>query len=98
MNRQRLKAVVLSLLIAIGLALPSPLYSQFAKSDGFFNESASQGYTNRDVPSVNWENANLNNQTFGQEVHLADGLLVLMAIGMLYAIMKREKTMNPTKQ
>jgi len=76
------KTFVLSLAMA-GMLLPMAAYAQ---SDGFFRDGGD--YTNRDGNGA----YSLNNQTFGQEaVPLGSGLIVMLAAGVGYAVMRRKR-------
>ena len=91
------KTFVLSLAMA-GMLLPMAAHAQ---SDGFFRDGGD--YTNRDgngAYSLNNQQFgsgvsggyNLNNQTFGQEaVPLGSGLIVMLAAGVGYAVMRRKR-------
>ncbi|MBR6439638.1 MAG: hypothetical protein IKS65_10770 [Bacteroidales bacterium] len=72
---------MLLLLLATGLIFPS---AAVAQSDGFFRNISYN--TDRDGESI----YNLNNQTFGQDVvPLGSGLLIFIALGASYAVVRR---------
>ena len=88
----RLRAIVLSLAMAWGMLLPAASHAQ---SDGFFRDGGD--YANRDGGggyNLNNEgfgnsNFNLQNQTF--EAPLGSGLIVMLAAGGAYALVRRKR-------
>jgi len=88
----RLRAIVLSLAMALGMLLPAASHAQ---SDGFFRDGGD--YANRDGGggyNLNNEgfgnsNFNLQNQTFGAP--LGSGLIVMLAAGGAYALVRRKR-------
>ena len=91
----RLRAIVLSLAMAWGMLLPAASHAQ---SDGFFRDGGD--YANRDGGggyNLNNEgfgnsNFNLQNQTFGQDpAPLGSGLIIMLAAGAGYAVMRRKR-------
>jgi len=92
------KALVLSMAMALGMLLPT---TTTAQSDGFFRDAGE--YSNRDgngAYSLNNQTFgsdvnggyNLNNQTFGQEAApLGSGLIVMLAAGGTYALVRRKR-------
>lgn len=96
-TQKTLKALVLSLAMAVGMLLPTVVNAQ---SDGFFRDEG--GYANRDAGdgaySLNNQQFgsdvnggyNIDNQTFGQGVPLGSGLLIMVAAGGAYAFVRRK--------
>jgi len=84
--------------MALGMLLPT---TTTAQSDGFFRDAGE--YSNRDgngAYSLNNQTFgsdvnggyNLNNQTFGQEAApLGSGLIVMLAAGGTYALVRRKR-------
>ncbi len=83
MKTTRLKAMMLSLTVAAMLLLPT---TSTAQSDGFF-----KNYDNGDRDGDIAITGGLTNQTFGQEAPLGSGLLIMLAAGAGYAILKKKE-------
>ena len=96
MKKRKLKVLLLSLMMAIGLMLPS---TSRAQNDQFFKNN--EDYVNRDATT-----GNITNQTFGQDpatgvtggitnqqfgAPLGSGLLIMMMAGMGYAVAKNKR-------
>ena len=79
----KLKVLVLSLAMALCMLSPT---TTTAQSDGFFRDAGE--YSNRDGNGA----YSLNNQTFGQDpAPLGSGLLILTAVGVGYAAVRRKR-------
>lgn len=78
-----LKALVLSLIMTIGFVMPMA-----AQTDGFFklNEDI---YENRDGETP--ISGGITNQQFGQTVPVGSGLLIMVAAGAGYAVVRRKR-------
>ena len=103
MKKRKLKSILLSLMMAIGLMLPSTSHAQ---NDGFFrdrgdyysNRDDTQSITNQTFGSNGY---NLDNQTFGSNGYnltnqtfgapLGSGLLIMVMAGLGYAIVKKQE-------
>lgn len=96
-KKTRLRVYALSLSMALGMLLPSVGHAQ---SDGFFRDGGD--YANRDGGAYSLDNQqfgsdanggyNLNNQTFGQDpAPLGSGLIIMLAAGAGYAVMRRKR-------
>ena len=104
MKNRKLKVLLLSLMMAIGLMLPSTSQGQ---NDGFF-QNDEDFYNNRDEAAGSLSNQtfggygysltnqtfgsngyNLTNQTFGAPI--GSGLLIMMIAGIGYAIVKKQE-------
>ena len=90
-TQKTLKALVLSLAIAIGVLLPAKMVAQ---TDGFF-QGYTQDYTDR-ASSVYFTNEQFGqtyheftNETFGTP--LGSGLLIMAAAGGAYALIRRKR-------
>ena len=79
-NATRLKTLMLSLFVAAAMTMT-------AQSDGFFRY-------NEDVYQDRSGEIGLNNQTFGQDVSLTGGLLIMLAAGTGYAVAHRKRNKN----
>lgn len=88
MNKiNNMKALVLSLAMALGMLLPMTTNAQ---SDGFFRGSM-DNYDNRTAGIDSDEGAGISNWGIGEEVPLGSGLLVLAAAGAGYALARRKR-------
>lgn len=99
-TKKTLKALVLSLAMAIGMLLPATMNAQ---TDGFFR--GGEDYENRDGGGVylidnqqfagnNHGEGNINNQSF--DVPIGSGLIIMLAAGGAYVLKKRKnKSINP---
>ncbi len=84
MNKQKtLKVLMLTAVFALGMFLPMTTNAQ---SDGFFRD-LNEDYENREGGTT----FNINNQTFGQDVPIGSGLLIMAAAGGAYALSRRRK-------
>lgn len=93
------KIKILALALAAGLLLPVTMHAQ---NDGFFR-SGGENYSNRDGSGGAYALTNqgfgsdanggygLTNQNFGQDAPLGGGLLIMLAAGICYAAVKRDK-------
>ena len=81
-----IKAMLLSLLMAV-MILPMTMNAQSGGSDSFFKGGV-ETYDNRDV-SID-DGGGISNWGIGETVPLGSGLLILIAIGAGYAIMRRK--------
>lgn len=93
-----LRVIVLSLAMTLGMLLP---VASHAQSDGFFRDGGS--YSNRDEGggySIGTQQFgsdanggyNINTQNFGQEpAPLGSGLIVMLAAGGAYALVRRKR-------
>ena len=105
MDKARKKTIVFSILVAVGMLLPTSLSAQEqqgGRHGGLFGEnipSTSNGLMNRSESTVGGNftgqgfgatNGNITGQTFGAP--LGGGLFVLLAAGAGYATMKSKKT------
>lgn len=95
MKKRKLKVLLLSLMMAIGLMLPSTGHAQndqfFKNGEDLYNNRAEAGgnITNQTFGSNGY---NLTNQTFGQDpAPLGSGLLIMMMAGLGYAIVKKQE-------
>ena len=90
----RLRAIVLSLAMALVMLLPAASHAQ---SDGFFrdggdyaNRDGGGGYNLNNEQFGDLKNSfNLNNQTFGAP--LGSGLIIMLAAGGAYALVRRKR-------
>lgn len=88
MNKiNNMKALVLSLAMALGMLLPTTTNAQ---NDGFFRGNM-DNYENRDAGINSNDGAGISNWGIGEEVPLGSGLLVLVAAGAGYAAMRRKR-------
>ena len=97
-TKKTLKALVLSLAIALGMLLPATMQAQ---TDGFFR--GGEDYENRDGGGsydINTQQFgsdvnggyNIGTQNFGQEAApLESGLIIMLAAGSVYALKKRKQ-------
>lgn len=84
------KEFIIAAAIVMTMLLPTTTNAQ-TKIDGFFTNSGNDGYNNRDV-SVSGDFLNASNQTFGTtEAPLGSGLLILVATGAGYALLKKKE-------
>ncbi len=84
MKTTRLKAMMLSLTVAAMLLLPT---TSTAQSDGFF-----KNYDNGDRTGDDTEiTGGLTNADFGESAPLGSGLLVMLAAGAGYVILKKKE-------
>lgn len=79
----------LTLLIALVIVMSSPMSISAQCSDGFFNYQEVD-YKDRDANGL--LNGVIDNQTFGQEVPVGSGLLVMVAAGAGYAMARRKRS------
>ena len=94
----RLRAIVLSLAMALGMLLPAASHAQ---SDGFFrdggdyaNRNGGGGYSigTQQFGSDANGGFNIGTQNFGQEAApLGSGLIVMLAAGGAYALVRRKR-------
>ncbi len=106
MDKTRKKTIVFSILVAVGMLLPTSLSAQEqqdGRPGGLFGENTSRtsnGLMNRSESTVGGyftgqgfgaTNGNITGQTFGT-TPLGSGLIVLLAAGAGYATMKSKKT------
>ena len=82
-----IKAAVLSVFIAVAAMLPS--ISQAQKSDGFFNNFDNEDLYN-DRLGITIGGGGISPQGIGEPAPLGSGLLVLMAAGAGYAVLRRK--------
>ena len=92
----KLKAVMLLLVMVFGMLAPMTVTAQ---SDGFF--SGGDDYMNRDGSGLSGDIINqgfgynggntVTNQSFGEEAPLGNGLLIMIAAGAGYTILKRKR-------
>ncbi len=85
MKKLNLKTLILSFLTAIIMLLPFTMSAQ--RSDGFFKANEGDDYQSRDA-SIGM---GLSNDSFGQ-APLGTGLLVMVAAGAGYALLKRKRS------
>ena len=106
-NNRKLKALGLSLGLVLGMTTPKIGQAQFVGGlfgygrevelqhrEGMINAVTGLGYYNlynQQFGDDHYGGYNLNNQTFGQEVPLGNGLLVLTAAGLGYALKKKKQ-------
>ncbi len=83
-TNKTLKALVLSLAMAIGMLLPATMNAQ---TDGFFR--GDEDYENREIGLT----GDINHQAFGQDVPapLGSGLIVLLSAGLGYVALKKKE-------
>ena len=111
MKKARKKAIVFSLLVAMGALLPANLPAQTQeRHGGLFGSSSDNSSTGMLDRSVDVVGSNLNGQgfgatncditgqTFGDDVPLGSGLFVLLAAGVGYATIKSRKKQNREKK
>ena len=111
MKKTRKKAVVFSLLVAMGALLSANLPAQSQERPGGLfgsrSNNPSNGMLNRDVDVVRSNlngqgfgatNCDITGQTFGDNVPLGGGLFVLLAAGAGYATIKSRKKQNREKR
>ncbi len=88
-TKKTLKALVLSLAMAIGMLLPATMQAQ---TDGFFR-GGNDNYENRgDVTIPGNDESGISNYGIGETVPLGSGLLILTAVGAGYAISRRKRS------
>ena len=89
----RMKYIISLIVLIMMTILPCRLNAQFGRSDGFFSGYNDDIYSGtRDAYNINVFGQNdISNQTFGQELPLGNGLIVMIAAGAGYAIIKRRK-------
>ena len=92
-NKKKKKALLLSLAMAVALSLPVGVSAQ----DGLFqrgiigeansqNENSSfLGHRSQETTGI------INNQTFGQELPIGNGVFLLFVAGVSYAILRRKE-------
>lgn len=92
----RMKYIISLIVLIMMTILPCRLNAQFGRSDGFFSGYNDDIYGGtRDIYTINSLDDSghngITNQTFGQELPLGSGLVVMVAAGAGYAIIKRRK-------
>ena len=104
-EKKKLKMMALSAVLAAGMLLPMMAMAQFSKNENFF-ESSTGGSRSGGTEYYNLSNQqfgagsssdgyNLSNQQFGAApVPLGSGLLIMVAAGMGYAILKRKNELT----
>ena len=109
MKKTRKKAIVFSLLVAMGALLPADIPAQ-ERPGGLFgsaSDTPSNGMLNRgrDVVGSNLygqgfgaTNCDITGQTFGDNAPLGSGLFVLLAASAGYATIKSRKKQNREKR
>ena len=106
MNYRKLKVLVLSLGLVLGMTVPKIAQAQVGgglfgygreveqqSRDGMFNILNGSGYYNlynQQFGENQYGGYNLYNQTFGQELPLGSGLGILTAAAVGYALKKRK--------
>ena len=91
MKKQKtLKALVLSLAVAVGTLLPMTTNAQ---SDGFFRG----GYDNYENRATIDDDGGMGHWGIGETVPVGSGLLILTAIGAGYAVAKRKRSYLSSK-
>ena len=83
----KLKAVVLSVFIAVAAMLPSVMCAQ--KSDSFFNSFDNDELYN-DRAGITIGGGGISPQGIGEPAPLGSGIMVLAAIGVGYAVLRRK--------
>ena len=82
-----LKALVLSMIMTFGLVMPMA-----AQTDNFFKSNNDDIYENRDGdPTAVNVSGGITNQQFGQTVPVGSGLLIMVAAGASYAVVRRKR-------
>ena len=76
----------ISRIVILALFVTTAITMTAQKSDGFFNTYNEDIYQDRSIESIG-----LDNQTFGQDVPLSGGLLIMFAAGAGYAIYRRKR-------
>ena len=86
---EKRKEFIIAAAIVMTMLLPTTTNAQ-TKMDGFFASSGNDYYNDRTGESGNFLNAG--NQTFGTtEAPLGSGLLILVATGAGYALLKKKE-------
>lgn len=80
----KIKALALMTMMTIGMALPMTMNAQ----DGFFRGGDEQ--ITRDETPID-VTGGINNQQFGQETPVGSGLLIMVAAGAGYALLKKKE-------
>lgn len=90
-KKRKKKALVLSAAMAVALSLPVGVSAQ----DGLFQRGASTEVERETEAGMlcqrNEASGVINNQTFGQPVPVGSGIIVLLAAGAGYAVLKRKE-------
>ena len=86
---EKTKEFIIVLAMVFTMLLPSTGNAQ-NQMDGFFSSYSNDSYSNRGDLAVSGGFISANNQTFG-EAPLGGGLLILLAAGAGYAILKKKE-------
>lgn len=87
-KQTKLKAVVLSVMMLVGMLLP---VSACAQKDGFIRDEDHYSNFNRDSEGMEWDGGGMTPQDPTQEAPLGGGLMLLVAAGAGYAALKRKE-------
>ena len=102
-EKKKLKTMALSAVLAAGMLLPMSATAQFDRGDGFFRSDSPQNRDGIFSSSTSNEFFNIDgndNQSGSTEpfnftdVPLGSGLLIMLAAGAGYAILKRVKSLK----
>ena len=85
---EKRKEFIIAAAIVMTMLLPMTTNAQ-TKMDGFFEWSGDDNYSNRDT-SVSGDFINAHNQSFGDNAPLGSGLLIMVATGLGYALLKKK--------
>lgn len=89
-----MKALVLTMAMAIGLLLPMTMRAQSGGSDNFFS-GGSDNYQNRGGEAI--QNQNFGNENFGPasgnsvEAPIGSGIIIFVAAGAGYVALKKKE-------
>lgn len=86
---KKTKEFIMTAAIVVTLLLPTMTNAQ-TKMDGFFSNYSDDTYSDRGSFSASGGFMNASNQTFG-DAPLGGGLLVMLAAGVGYAILKKKE-------
>ena len=92
-GKSRMKTKMPILAMAVGLFLSTSLSAQEQnnRQGGLFGQQNTSDNTERGLMNRSNVSGGLNNQAFGQDVPLGNGLLILFGVAAGYAIVKKKE-------